>query len=240
MMMQRLKSLLATLLALALFESVAQAQPFVGAGSTPAGDYLRGVGIADWGMGLYNLNTAQAKSIEVDSAIRWDEYVAAVVKQQTLEYVTHKLDDATKLKERYKQNRQRLLDSPEAHDVLNADALNRLLDHLQDAKIDEAALRSTRFRVPLSVDMIRKIPFKLSEKGERFSMDRLCLKGKATWPVAFQRNEFQIVKKMYELALDKALEQAIEGKMQGATLEELEKKGRRPACQTERGSRAKQ
>ena len=56
-----LKSL-AVLAVLALFEGSTQAQ-FITAGSTPEGDYLRGVGIAGWGMGLYNLNTAQANSI---------------------------------------------------------------------------------------------------------------------------------------------------------------------------------
>ena len=65
---------LATLAPVALFETKRAAQ-FITAGSTPEGDYLRGVGIADWGMGLYNLNTAQANSINTDTEIRWNEYL---------------------------------------------------------------------------------------------------------------------------------------------------------------------
>jgi hypothetical protein len=194
----------------------------IGPGSTLAGDYLRGVGIAAMGMGQYNLLTAQAESINLDTTIRWNEYLAAVAKQQTKEYRARIEAEATKSKEAYKENRKRLLESPEARDVLTADALNRILEQMQDAKIDQSTLRASEFRVPLSVDMIRKIPFKLSEKGEKFSMDRLCLKSKATWTVALQDEHFELYKKAYQRALDKALEQAIDGKMQLPTIEGVE------------------
>jgi hypothetical protein len=49
-------------------------------------------------------------------------------------------------------------------------------------------------------------------------MDRLSLKGKAKWPVAFQDKKFDHVKKVYAAALDKAIEEAIDGKMQLATM----------------------
>jgi hypothetical protein len=195
---------------------------YIGAGSTLAGDYLRGVGIAAMGMGQYNLYTAQATSINVDTTIRWTEYLAAVAKQQTREYRARIEAEAAQAKEFYKQNRQRLLENPDAHDVLSADALNRLLDQMQDNKISDSTLRATEFRVPMSVDMIRKIPFKLSEKGEKFSMDRLCLKGKATWTVALQDERFLLQKKAYQRALDKALEQAIDGRMQLPTIDGVE------------------
>ena len=40
--------------------------------------------------------------------------------------------------------------------------------------------------MPIPVDVVRHIPFKLGEKGEQFSMDRLSLKGKGAWTVALQ------------------------------------------------------
>ena len=57
----------------------------IGAGSTVAGDYLRGVGIEAAGMGQFNLHTAQANSINTDTAIRWNEYVDACVKNGSRE-----------------------------------------------------------------------------------------------------------------------------------------------------------
>jgi hypothetical protein len=210
---------LATLALVALFETSAQAQ-FITAGSTPQGDYLRGLGIADWGMGQYNLNTAQANSINTDTEIRWNEYLAAVARQQTKEYVARKMADATERKEFYKQNRDRVLSSPEARDVLTGDALNRVLEELLN--VSESVYRSERLKVTIPVDVIRHIPFKFGEKGEQFSMDRLTLKGKSTWTVGLQDPRFDSVKKAYARALDKALEQAIDGKMQIPTIEEVE------------------
>ena len=77
-------------------------------------------------------------------------------------------------------------------------------------------------KVSIPVDVVRHIPFKLAEKGEQFSMDRLSLKGKGTWTVALQDPQFDLVKKAYARALDKALEQAIDGKMQISAIEEVD------------------
>ena len=74
----------------------------------PRGDYLRGLGIAAWGLGTHNHNTAQADSINVNTVIKWNEYIAAVAKEQTREYLARKLADATKTKESYRQYQQQL------------------------------------------------------------------------------------------------------------------------------------
>ncbi len=212
---------LTALAAVAAIQNEARAQ-YIGAGSTPEGDYLRGLGIAAWGMGQYNLNTAQAESINVDTFIRWNEYLAAVAKEQTREYVARKMADANERKEFYKVNRERILNSPESHDVLNGDALNRTLEELLNSNLGESAYRLDRLKVPIPVDLVRHIPFKLAEKNEQFSMVRLSLKGKGVWSVALQDTRFDYVKKRYGQALDKALEQAIDGRMQIAAIEEVE------------------
>ena len=118
--------------------------------------------------------------------------------------------------------------------------MNRILEELQNANLGESVFRSERMQVPLPVDIVRHIPFKLGEKGEQFSMDRLSLKGKGKWTVAFQDKQFDYVKKAYALALDKALEQAIDGKMQIAAIDEARGQGRRLVAPAQRGGRAKQ
>jgi hypothetical protein len=212
--------LLATLI-VGLLAASARAQ-LITAGSTPEGDYLRGLGIAGWGLGLYNLNTAQAESINVDTYIRFDQYVGEVVKAQTREYVARKMFDAQKLKQFYNDYRKHILESPEARDILVGDALNDVLRQLLDPKVSESTFRAVGYQVPLPIDWMRRIPFALSEKGERFSMDRLSLKGKGKWSVALQDDRFQREKRAYERALDKALEQATDGKMQIAAIEEVD------------------
>jgi hypothetical protein len=211
---------LLTTLAVGLLGTVARAQYVgVGPGSTLQGDYLRGVGIAAWGMGTYNYNTAVADSINVNTVIKWNEYLAAVAKQQTKDYVARKMTLATQKKELYERERARILENPEARDIETGAALNAVLNQLQNSRVDESTLRSAELQVPLPTDVIRRIPFTLSEKGEKFSMERLSLKGKGKWSVALQDDKFQLVKNAYERALDKALEQAIDAKMQMSAIE---------------------
>src|ERR1700722_14925136 len=71
------------LLALAMIGTEARAQYIergIGGGATPQGDYLRGLGMAAWGMGSYNRDTAIGYSITVDADIRLDTYVQAVLR----------------------------------------------------------------------------------------------------------------------------------------------------------------
>jgi hypothetical protein len=206
------------------FAQPSRAQFGYGGAATIEGDYLRGLGVAAWGMGQYNLNTAQADSILTDTFIRWNDYLADVAKKQTREYVGRILADANKRKEFYKQRRQLILDSPESLDVLNGNALNRVLEELLNIDLGGSAARTGHFAVQVPVDAIRQTPFKVGEKGKEFSMDRLLLKGKRVWAVALQDDQFDIVKKQYAKALDKALEQAIDGRMQIPTIDKLDDK----------------
>ena len=181
-------------------------------GSTPAGDYLRGVGIAAAGMGLYNERTAIANSINLDTMIRWNEYMAAVANEQRREYVERRMYLSERNKEMNDKIEDRIKNHPEARDVLSGDALTAAMNELMDPKISESSFRYAE--VPLSVDMVRRIPFRLGERGENFSMHRLTVKGKGKWPVAFQDKRFTKELKEFETAVDEALEEAIEGKAQ--------------------------
>jgi hypothetical protein len=215
-----IKRLLLTASVVGLLGSGTQAQYVaVGPGTTLQGDYFRGVGIAAWGMGTYNHNTAVANSINVDTVVKWNEYLAAVARQQTKDYVARKMTIAAQKKELYERERARILENPEARDIETGAALNAVLKQLEDSRVDESTLRSAELQVPLPADLIRQIPFAINETGEKFSMERLSVKGKHKWPPALQDNQFELGKKAYERALDKALEQAIDGKMQISAIE---------------------
>jgi hypothetical protein len=216
-----MRTVLAALAGLLLSASPVHAQ-WIPAGSTPQGDYLRGLGIAAWGLGSYNLNTAQAESINVDTAIRLNDYINAVAESSRRAYVERRAAESAELKSNYDKIRQRIRESPEERDVENGDSLNAVLQQMLDAKVDDSSFRFNAFQVPLPVDFIRKIPFKLSEKGEKFSMNRLTVKGKAKWPVAFQDDRLDRPRQAYERAVDKALEQAVDGKMQKATIDDIQ------------------
>lgn len=192
----------------------------IGAGSTAQGDYLRGIGIEAWGMGLYNLNTAQAYSITADTDMRVDAYLGAVAETQRLFYLKHLNDRIAKEKKNYGEIKDRIRDHPERYDVFTGNALNAAFEQLNDPSIQESSLRTAPVEIPR--EMIRRIPFKLDQKGLIFSLQRLTSRGKGKWPVAFQQDSYAYDMKAYERAIDKALDQMIDGKILNETIAEYQ------------------
>jgi hypothetical protein len=217
------RKIVAALVTLASLVPNARAQfNFVGPGSTVEGDYLRGVGIAAYGMGIYNRETAMANSINLDTAIRFNEYVYACLMNENRMNAEHRAAMVQKNKEDYERLQKRIRENPEAHDVDTGDALNSLLERLNDPKISDSFSRMTS--VPLPVDVVKHIPFKLGEKGVKsFSWQRLAAKGKGKWPVAFQDNRFDRDREAFERALDEALEQQTKQNVQNASIEAVDR-----------------
>ena len=79
---------------------------FVGPGSTVEGDYLRGVGVASYGIGLGNLYNAQATAIYTDTWIRLNEYIAAVLKNENAENAAHRHAKLQKEHDAYNKMRE--------------------------------------------------------------------------------------------------------------------------------------
>jgi hypothetical protein len=198
--------------------------PIVGPGSTPQGDYLRGLGIAASGFGnlyagagMYNLDTARAESIQADTAIRVDSYLSMVFRAGRDNWQLIDRQTQEKLKRNYDAIKKRIRDTPEEVDVMTGNALNSVLEEINNPQIQPSSFRSIKVMVP--IEMVRKIPFKLDEKGVIFSRERLTPKGKKQWPVAFQDDKYNKERLAFEHAVDAALELMIEGKMTEAAID---------------------
>jgi hypothetical protein len=192
--------------------AVARAQfNFVGPGSTPQGDYLRGVGVAAFGLGIYNLDTAQANAINVNTEIRWNEYVTAYFARENEAKARYRAAERERKENNFKAILNRIDEAPQERDLQHGDALNALLEALNDPKIQESSFRSAR--VPLPADVVRRIPFRVDAEAAEFSMHRLIPRGTGKWPVALQDDRFAPDRRAYERAVDAALEQQIAGKM---------------------------
>lgn len=198
-------------LPLALIWGPLAAAQYIGAGSTPQGDYLRGLGIAAAGLGVYNLDTAKAESINVDTAIRADMYLASVFREARENWMALDKEREARWKANYEKIRDRIRSNPEALDVFTGNALNAALEQLNDPKIQEASLRSVPVAIPR--EMLRRIPFKLDEKGLIFSLQRLKGKGRTSWPVAFQNPSYAPERRAFDRAIDRAMEQMIDGRI---------------------------
>ena len=220
------RTIAGALLILLLAGASAEAQ-FIGPGSTPVGDYLRGVGVAGWGMGLYNLNTAQANQINAQTSIMVNEYIWACYKNDIKEKAEHRQMILAKKAEAYKQIQDRIHNNPESLDVTSGAALNAKMRELIDPRVSDSASRYAKVPlddgVPLDAGVIKRIHFQLGEKGDKFSMSRLRLQGEKVWSVAFQDPQFLIYCRAYEQAVDAALVLAMDGKMTPEAIKAIQK-----------------
>ena len=172
-------------------------------------------------MGQFNLMSAQANSINTDTAIRLNEYEDACIKNGSKELAERNAATRAKEKEEYNKLHERYLENPENLDVMSGNALNAVLNDLMNPKISDSSFRYAE--VPLPVNVVRRIPFKLAEKRAIFSMSRLSLRSKTRWPMAFRGSRFDLDRQAYERALDHVLEEAIEGKLQVSAIDALGK-----------------
>ena len=207
------------LLILGVIGSDLQAQyiNYIGPGSNAEGDYLRGVGIAADGLGSYNWKSAIGDSILTDTAIRADQYVREVLRQDRVRSANIERAKQARFDANFNAILQRIRERPEMRDVITGNALNAVMEQLNDPGITDSALRLASARV--SIEEIRRIPFALSEKGVTFSMRQLSAKGKGQWEVAFQDPSFALVRKGYERALDSALEHMIDRNVPDSVIE---------------------
>ena len=93
------------------------------------------------GLGSYNLNTAQARSINTDTFMRWNQYLYEAHLEATRRYVAKRDGDAAKNKATYNEIMKNIQDHPTARDVENGDALNAALDQLSDPRISSSSLK---------------------------------------------------------------------------------------------------
>ncbi|WP_422926765.1 hypothetical protein [Singulisphaera sp. PoT] len=172
-----------------------------GGGATVQGDIARGLGFYNIGAGEYNLKTAEADSINVDTVTRWNQYLwLSQQEANRREYL--------RMAQRQKMNQaatdsiyRRLRDNPTPSDVHNGDALNVVLDQLTDPRIHSSALRTANDAV--SSDIIDDIPFENGSEAVALSLNELT--GKTAWPNALQTDQYAQDRDDWAKALEQAL-----------------------------------
>src|ERR1700744_3716239 len=101
------------------------------------------------------------------------------------------------------------------------------MQELTDPRVSDSASRYAKVSldggVPLDASVVKRIHFQLGEKGDRFSMSRLQLKGDKKWAVAFEDPRCAPYCKSYEDAFDDALLLAADGKMTPEAIKAIQK-----------------
>jgi hypothetical protein len=192
---------------------------FIGPGSTPGGDMLRGGGVYLQGLGYYNYNTAVANSINVDTYIKLNEYVWSCLKNENRENARKYAIYEAARKENYNKILERIKNDPNLVDFQRGDAINALLDQLIDPKnIPPSTMRFSP--VALNAEVVRSIPFFRADKAKTFSMRRLTSGG--NWPIRLRDPGFTPLRKAYERAFEHALEQQLEGRTSTTAIRQVQ------------------
>ena len=117
----------------------------------PRSAALQGAGYYAMGAGVYNLDTAQARSINADTAMRYNDYVAQVTQESARLHAARVNQQFAKNQALYDARQKQLRDNPSRRDIENGDALNVAVADLSDPRLGSSALRAAKVPVPASL-----------------------------------------------------------------------------------------
>jgi hypothetical protein len=185
-----------------------------GWGETPQGSIARGLGALYAGEGMYNQQTAVARSINEDTWQRWNQYLYLSNEEATRKYLTKKNFDIQKNKDSYNSIVKRLQDNPTARDLDDGDALNAALDQLSDPRIQSSSLRIATAQVPANI--VAQIPFRYASEAVTIIMSNL--KGANQWPPALDIARFAAEKREFEDVAEQARKEDEDGEISPQTI----------------------
>jgi hypothetical protein len=180
-------------------------QGWGGWSSTPQGDFARGLGYFAEGQGVYNLDTAQADSIETDAAMRWNQFLYESQRQLDRQAFLRENRERERTKEGYEARHRKLLSDPSTGDIEGGAALNALLDQVGTAK----GSNKEKTNSPVPAALIKDIPFQSAAQAVVVSLGDLT--SDDAWPAALAGDEYAEDRQAYRKAMDEALDQTKDG-----------------------------
>ena len=157
-----------------------------GGAQTVAGNQLQGAGMYAMGMGRYNVETAQARSINANTAMRWNQYMYESTKESERNYHALMAKKEAKDKTNGETVRTRLRDNPNSYDITSGNALNVVLVELTNPGLFPKAV-DYGGKMKLGGETIRDIPFQYASAAITVSVHQLTQGGP---PAALKGDEF--------------------------------------------------
>jgi hypothetical protein len=129
-----------------------------GGGQTPGSSLARGMGVYAAGAGQYNVETAQARSINANTRMKYNEYMYLSTQNETAKH--HALVAGQQANNIKAQNEihAKLRDHPDQHDIYMGDALNVAVEEIEDPRVYSKNLNKAK--VTIGGKLVRDIPFR--------------------------------------------------------------------------------
>lgn len=189
-----------------------------GWGSTVQGSIASGLGYFNTGRGMYNLNTAQAASINNDTVTRWNQYLFQSQQEANQRYSAHLRGEAKSINDAQARIHDRLRNHPETLDITDGDALNEILVTLLDPGVSGSGLRS--ITTPIRPELIQDVPFELASEGMTICLSQMTQKGR--WPLALAVDSFAPERTAVAKTIATALKEDEAGTIQPKTVEAVQ------------------
>jgi hypothetical protein len=182
---------------------------FGGWGGTVEGSVLRGLGAYAEGEGVYNYDSAVATSIDVDTAIRLNQYIWNSELEARQRWNAHLARRLNLNKDNVKARLNRIRDNPDDGDIESGEALNAVLHDMTDPRVmhGSSTLRMANATIPAA--MIKGIPFRDETDAITLSLDELT--DPKSWPLPLMSDNFKAEREAYQKAVDDALAEDKEG-----------------------------
>jgi hypothetical protein len=177
---------------------------------------LQGAGYYAMGAGMYNLDTAKAQSINADTAMRYNDYVAQVTHESARLHAARVNQDFAKNQALYDAHQQRLRDNPGRVEIENGDALNVAVQDLSDPRLGPSALRAAK--VPVSARLIAEVPFVYASERVTLMLDDL--RSSVKWPEVFEGPRFAQDKMAFDEVVARLRKEADAGEVSARTQRE--------------------
>jgi hypothetical protein len=168
------------------------------------------------GAGVYNLDTAQARSINANTAMRYNDYVAQVTNESAYMHAAKVHKEFERDKSLYDAHQRQLRENPGKVEIENGDALNAAVTDLSDPRLGSSALRAAKVPVPAS--LIAEVPFINASERVTLMMDQL--RASVKWPEVFEEERFANDKKTFDALVARMRKEASEGEIPAKTLRE--------------------
>jgi hypothetical protein len=182
--------------------------------SSLQGDVLHGAGVFAAGAGQYNYNTAVAANIDQQTWQSWNQYWFLSERQAAEDYNRKKYGAIAKNKEAYNAIQKRVEENPTQQDVMDGDALNKVLEQLGDPRIASSSLKMASD--PIDATLVRDIPFRYNSEAVTIVLSEF--RAATKWPSVLESDRFADDKKTFEEVAAQARKEDAEGDISSATI----------------------
>jgi hypothetical protein len=181
-----------------------------GRGSTIQGDILRGEGQFLRGAGWYELNSARARNIDVNTWKKMNLEAERLYRNFMIERSQRHNSrkglaqkNQQEIEKRYQEDLKRWRENPTPEDIYSGDALNVLAHDLANPNIDPYSWQSVQVPLPAQLSLTA-LTFKIvARQGSRLfqnfvAVDRITAAGE--WPLGMRRPELDAERAAYKQA----------------------------------------